>query len=76
MNQSNEETSAIKHESDHFEPTAGQRYETSKGNEYIVNYIARESGNIEDLFVIFQEANGAEESGEQKASVKRFELIK
>lgn len=40
-----------------FEFIPGQTYKTTEGHEYIVSNIARESGNIEDLFIVYRNTN-------------------
>ncbi len=50
---------------------AGQRYTTTGGNEYVVDFIARESGNIVDLFVVYNKI-----SKEQDGVQSRFFLKK
>lgn len=61
--QSNQENIATEHlqESPAFEIISGKIYKTEKGNEYIVNYIARESGNIEDLFAVYRKISSVAE---------------
>ena len=62
MNESNEPISeslvATGKKESPFEPIPGQTYKTPEGIEYIVDCIARESGNIEDLFAVFKKAGG------------------
>ncbi|MEI6058928.1 MAG: DUF1653 domain-containing protein [archaeon] len=49
----NESTEALQ-----FENNLNKTYETSLGNEYKVECIARESGNTEDLFAVFKKVGG------------------
>jgi hypothetical protein len=59
MSESNE----INTESDKFGIFVNQTYETSKGNKFEVTNIARESGNIEDFFVVYK--NISQDNSEQ-----------
>lgn len=58
----------------HFE--AGQRYATSEGNEYLVDFIARESGNIEDLFIVYKKITDGQGSAPEKHYLKKMVDIK
>jgi len=49
----------------------GQKYTTSEGNEYVVDFISRESGNIDDLFIVYKKVSGGD-GGE----VERYYLKK
>jgi hypothetical protein len=53
-NHVNSEAPIINAESDNFGVSVNQTYETSKGNKFKVTSIARESGNIEDFFVVYK----------------------
>ena len=67
--QSNQEDAIIEHlqESSAFELVSGKICKTEKGNEYIVTYIARESGNIEDLFAVYKKISSVAEAQDVQA---------
>lgn len=72
MNQSNELLVAVNPDSrSPIELVPSQKYKTSKGNEYIVNYIARESGNIEDLFAVYEEISKDQQDANKQSWVKK-----
>lgn len=55
-----------------------QTYRTEAGNEYIVTYIARESGNTEDLFVVYKkQSEDGENTPKQNwvKNTKEFESV-
>ncbi len=74
MNESNHQKEQIDAGSDRFGIFANQTYETSRGNKFAVTGIARESGNIEDFFVVYknlQDSSG-EETGVEQSWVKNI----
>lgn len=69
MNESNHlnsEALTIDAESDNFKISTNQTYETSNGNKFTVTSIARESGNIEDFFVVYKKTLQDHSIGQQK----------
>lgn len=54
MNESNNEVQEIT-------LNIGQKYESTQGYEYIVDFIARDSNNTNDLFVIYRELSNKKE---------------
>jgi len=69
MNESNQDMPVeTRDPSPAIELNPGQRYETSKGTEYIIDYIARESGNIEDLFVVYKEVDSPRQNWLKKTT--------
>ena len=54
----------------------GQKYTTSEGCEYVVDFIARESGNIEDLFAVYHDTESIQEGQTEKYYLKKTSEIK
>ena len=54
---------------------AGQKYTTVEGNEYAVDFIARESGNTTDLFVVYKRTSPDHDDTEEKYYLKKINLM-
>lgn len=68
----------INTESDKFGIFVNQTYETAEGNKFLVTSIARESGNIEDFFVVYknipqQDSQGLSGSSDEEQGLGKTE---